>query len=73
MDFDLTDEQKDIIKAVREFAEKEFPDFSQECDRKEEVPIHLWKKACELGFEGVWIPETYGGRGIRVLGTLSHH
>lgn len=69
MNFDLTDEQKDIIRAAREFAEKEFPNVAQECDRKEEVPMYLWKKACELGFEGVWIPESYGGAG---LGFLEH-
>jgi alkylation response protein AidB-like acyl-CoA dehydrogenase len=67
MDFDLTEEQKDIIKAAREFAEKEFPDLAQECDRNEEFPRHLWKKACELGFVGVFIPETYGGAGLRFL------
>jgi len=69
MDFDLTDEQKDIIKAAREFAEREFPEVAQECDREEKVPKHLWKKACELGFVGVFIPETYGGAG---LGYLEH-
>ena len=69
MDFNLTDEQKDIIKAARGFAEKEFPDLAQECDRKEESPDPLWKKACELGFVGVFIPEVYGGPG---LGYLEH-
>src|SRR4030042_1832135 len=69
MNFDLTDEQKDIIKAAREFAEKEFPEIAQECDREEKSPKHLWKKACELGFVGVFIPETYGGPG---LGFLEH-
>ncbi len=69
MNFDLTDEQKDIIKAAREFAEKEFPDLAQECDREEKSPKHLWKKACELGFVGVFIPETYSGAG---LGFLEH-
>jgi len=69
MDFDLTEEQKDIIKAAREFAEKEFPDLAQECDREERAPKHLWEKACELGFVGVFIPETYGGAG---LGYLEH-
>ena len=69
MDFDLTEEQKDIIKAAREFAEGEFPDLAQECDRKEEFPKHLWEKACKLGFVGVFIPETYGGQG---LGFLEH-
>ena len=69
MNFDLTDEQKDIVKAAREFAEKEFPDAAQECDREEKAPKHLWEKACELGFVGVFIPETYGGAG---LGYLEH-
>jgi len=69
MDFDLSNEQKDIIKASREFAEKEFPDLAQECDREERSPKHLWEKACELGFVGVFIPETYGGPG---LGFLEH-
>jgi acyl-CoA dehydrogenase len=69
MDFDLTNEQQDIIKAAREFAEKEFPDLAQECDRKEEFHRPLWKKACELGFVGVFIPEAYGGAG---LGFLEH-
>jgi alkylation response protein AidB-like acyl-CoA dehydrogenase len=69
MNFDLTEEQRDIIKAAREFAEKEFPDLAQESDRKEEFPKHLWKKACELGFVGVFIPETHGGAG---LGFLEH-
>src|SRR4030067_66493 len=69
MNFDLTEEQKDIIKASREFAEKEFPDLAQECDHNEEFPRSLWKKACELGFVGVFIPEAYGGAG---LGFLEH-
>jgi alkylation response protein AidB-like acyl-CoA dehydrogenase len=69
MNFDLTDEQKDIIKAAREFAEKEFPDLAQECDREEKSPKHLWQKACSLGFVGVFIPEKYGGPG---LGFLEH-
>jgi alkylation response protein AidB-like acyl-CoA dehydrogenase len=69
MDFDLTEEQKDIIKAAREFAEKEFTDLAQECDREERSPKHLWEKACNLGFVGVFIPEEYGGPG---LGFLEH-
>jgi alkylation response protein AidB-like acyl-CoA dehydrogenase len=69
VNFDLTAEQKDIIKAAREFAEKEFPLLSQECDREERSPRDLWEKACGLGFVGVFIPETYGGAG---LGYLEH-
>jgi len=69
MDFELTQEQRDIIRAAREFAEGEFPEIAQECDRKEEFPRHLWKKACQLGFVGVYIKEEYGGAG---LGFLEH-
>jgi alkylation response protein AidB-like acyl-CoA dehydrogenase len=67
MDFDLTEEQKDIARAAREFAEKEFPDQGEECDRKEEFPRNLWEKACKLGFVGVFIPEAYGGAGLHFL------
>ncbi len=69
MDFDLNAEQKDIAKAAREFAEKEFTDVGPDYDRKEEFPRSLWEKACGLGFVGVFIPEAYGGAG---LGFLEH-
>jgi alkylation response protein AidB-like acyl-CoA dehydrogenase len=67
VDFELTDEQKDIIRAARAFAEGEFPEIAQECDQKEEFPRHLWKKACELGFVGVFIKEDYGGPGLGIF------
>lgn len=69
MNFDLTEEQKDIVRAARAFAEGEFPDLAQECDRMEAFPRSLWKKACQHGFVGVFIPEAYGGAG---LGFLEH-
>jgi acyl-CoA dehydrogenase len=64
MNFALTEVQKDIQKAAREFAEKEFPEVARECDEKEEFPSKLWKKACELDFIGVFIKEEYGGAGL---------
>lgn len=67
MDFDLNKEQQDIIKAAREFAEGEFPDVAMEFDRDETFDLALWKKACELGFVGVFIPEEYGGLGYGFL------
>ena len=69
MNFDLTNEQKDIQKAAREFAEKEFSSIAQECDEKEIFPREVWKKACALGLLGVQIKEEYGGGG---LGLLEH-
>ena len=67
MDFELTDEQKDIKKAAREFAERMFPEFTEECDLNETFPRALWKKACDLGFVGVFIDEAYGGPGLGLL------
>jgi alkylation response protein AidB-like acyl-CoA dehydrogenase len=67
MDFSLTDEQKDIVKAAREFAEGEFPNYMEESDENEVFPKALWKKGCELGFVGVFIKEEYGGPGLGYL------
>ena len=64
MDFQLTKEQKDIIQAAREFAGKEISQIAQEYDQKEEFPKQLWKKACDLGFVGVYIDEAYAGPGL---------
>ena len=69
MDFTLTKEQIDIQKAAREFALGEFPDRAQEFDRNETFDLDIWRKACELGFVGVFIDEQYGGAG---LGFLEH-
>ncbi|MCX8022030.1 MAG: acyl-CoA dehydrogenase family protein [Syntrophorhabdaceae bacterium] len=66
---DLTDEQKDIVKAAREFAEAEFRDRAKEFDEKEEFDLSIAKKACEYGFVGTFIKEEYGGAG---LGFLEH-
>jgi alkylation response protein AidB-like acyl-CoA dehydrogenase len=67
MDFALSKEQKDVIKAAREFALGEFQERAQEFDRNESFDLNIWKKACELGFVGVFIDEEYGGAGYGFL------
>ena len=64
MNFQLTKEQMDIRQAAREFAEGEIRDIAREYDQREEFPMDLWKKACELGFVGVYIDEAYDGPGL---------
>jgi alkylation response protein AidB-like acyl-CoA dehydrogenase len=65
MDFTLSKEQRDIQKAAREFALGEFlPEKAQEFDRNETFDLSIWRKACELGFVGVFIDEKYGGAGL---------
>ncbi len=63
MDFTLSKEQKDIVKAARKFARGEFPDRALEFDREEKFDLKIWKKACDLGFVGVFIEEKYDGAG----------
>lgn len=67
MNFELTNRQKQIRTAAREFAEGEFLGVAREYDRKEEFPRELWKKACELGFIGLFIKRAYGGLGLGFL------
>jgi alkylation response protein AidB-like acyl-CoA dehydrogenase len=67
VNFELTNRQKQIRLAAREFAEGEFPAVAREYDRKEEFPKELWKKACDLGFIGVFIKKEYGGLGLGFL------
>lgn len=68
MIIDLTNEQKEIRKAAREFAQGEFdPLKSVELDERHEFPRDLYKKAAELGFVGLDYPEEYGGGGTGVL------
>ncbi|MBW1919453.1 MAG: hypothetical protein DRH11_12240 [Deltaproteobacteria bacterium] len=67
MDFSLTQEQEDVVTAAREFALGEFPERAQEFDREETFDYQIWKKACELGFVGMYIKEDYGGSGMGLL------
>ncbi|RJR31343.1 MAG: acyl-CoA dehydrogenase [Desulfobacteraceae bacterium] len=67
MDFDLSKDQLDIKKAAREFAEGEFPEIAETCDREERYPQALVRKAAELGFVGISLPEEYGGSGYGYL------
>jgi alkylation response protein AidB-like acyl-CoA dehydrogenase len=68
MEFKLNEEQLAIKKAVRDFAEKEFtPELALEFDQKEEFPMGLYKKAAQLGFTSMRIPQEYDGQGYGVL------
>jgi alkylation response protein AidB-like acyl-CoA dehydrogenase len=68
MVFELTSEQKDIQKAAKEFANKEFThELARDFEKKHEFPKELYKKAASLGFVAPYVNEEYGGQGLGVL------
>jgi alkylation response protein AidB-like acyl-CoA dehydrogenase len=70
MKFELTEEQIGIVNAVKEFCAKEFkPELALELDKKEEFPLELYKKAAQLGFTSMALPQEYGGQGLGLLET----
>jgi alkylation response protein AidB-like acyl-CoA dehydrogenase len=67
MDFRLTDEQVLIQSAAREFAAKEIAPVAQALDASGEFPVDNIRKAGELGFMGITVPEAYGGAALDAL------
>ncbi len=68
MNFALTEEQRMIQDAAREFAQKEIAPIAAEFDHSGEFPAESIRKAGELGFMGVEVPEEYGGAGLDTIG-----
>ena len=61
MDFDLSDEQRLLRRAIREFAEKELLPHVEAHEREARYPIELIRKLVPLGYIAPMIPEEYGG------------
>ena len=64
MDFSLTDEQQQLRRTVREFAEGEIAPHVMEWDEASKFPSEIIPKLAEMGFLGVIFPEKYGGAGM---------
>src|SRR5215471_18844681 len=67
MDFELTEEQRQIRATVADFAEREIKPHASRWDRDEIFPRDVVEKIGELGFLGVAFPESYGGGGADTL------
>jgi short-chain 2-methylacyl-CoA dehydrogenase len=63
MNFDLTDEQKNIQRLARDFAQQEVKPVAEELDRTKSFPYEIVGKLAELGLMGMPFPEQYGGAG----------
>ena len=64
MDFTYTDEQNQLRRSVREFAEGEILPHVMEWDEVSHFPSEIMPKLAEMGLLGIIFPEEYGGSGL---------
>ncbi len=64
MNFDYSETQQMIANSAKEFAETHIRPYVMEWDESQEFPIDTMKKAGEMGFLGILVPESYGGSGL---------
>ncbi|HKX32858.1 MAG TPA: acyl-CoA dehydrogenase family protein [Blastocatellia bacterium] len=64
MQFDLTEEQIQVKRMTRQFAETEIKPHVMEWDETQYFPRELFSKMAGLGLMGVIVPDEYGGAGM---------
>jgi alkylation response protein AidB-like acyl-CoA dehydrogenase len=64
VEFSFTDEQQQLRRSVREFAETEIAPHVMEWDEASRFPVELIPKLAEMGLLGVIFPQEFGGAGL---------
>ncbi|MBD0852401.1 acyl-CoA dehydrogenase family protein [Maribacter arenosus] len=64
MCFDYSETQEHVASAAKKFAEQHIRPHIMEWDEAQFFPVDLFKKAGEMGFMGILVPEEYGGSGL---------
>src|SRR5512134_2309586 len=69
MDLSLTEDQKMLKKVAADFVKAEVPahQMTQWYKNKQTYQPRLVKKAAELGWLGMMLPEEYGGAGVSAM------
>lgn len=60
----MLDQYKEIREMAAKFADKEVMPLAASIDKNESIPQDLIKKMSEMGFFGIFIPESYNGAGM---------
>lgn len=60
----LTDEQRAIVEAVRDFAKSRLAPRAIEWDQQKHFPVDVLREAGQLGLGGIYVDETHGGAGL---------
>jgi alkylation response protein AidB-like acyl-CoA dehydrogenase len=63
MDFGFTEEQHQLRRTIREFAEGEIKPHVMEWDESQKFPLDVFRKLGKLGMLGAVFPEELGGAG----------
>jgi alkylation response protein AidB-like acyl-CoA dehydrogenase len=61
MDFTWTEEQTSMREQAYKFGKEVVAPRSAEMDEKEELDWDAWKQAADFGFQGMVVPQKYGG------------
>ena len=64
MDFALTEDQRAIQDAARQFADAELAPHSAEWDETKHFPVDVMRMAAEMGFCGIYTGEEHGGMAL---------
>jgi alkylation response protein AidB-like acyl-CoA dehydrogenase len=64
---ELSDEQREIIAAVREFVENEVYPVADELEHRDEFPDKIVEQLKQMGLFGLTIPEEFGGAGMDLM------
>lgn len=71
MDFQLSDEQRELRESVRRYAKERLVDVAEEIERSGQPPTReLVREFADMGYLGVNIPEELGGQGLGNLEAL---
>ena len=64
MQFDYSETQLMVAQSARDFAEQFIRPHVMEWDEQQHLPVDVLRKAGEMGFMGVLVPEELGGSGL---------
>ncbi|TDF41717.1 acyl-CoA dehydrogenase [Alteromonadaceae bacterium M269] len=67
MDFNLTEDQQSFADLAKQFADQELAPNAAQWDKEHHFPKDVIQKAGELGFCGLYTPESEGGLGLSRL------
>lgn len=67
MEFNLSDQELEVQKLARDFAQNEIAPYIFKYDEAQEFPMEIAKKMGDIGFLGIIFPEEYGGSNFSIM------